>query len=210
MRVRLTDTPRILEPDVVQLSLDQLDRSGAVDAPVPLEDHRHLRTNAEHRVKCCPRILEDDAGDVPAPDRPFGLGLLDEVGAVEHDLSCRSGARRQQAQDRLRGDRLPAAGLPHDTENLTALDGEVDPAHRTVGDLTAIGKLDDQVVYVDQDVAHRLTFRGSNRSLRASPKRLKDKTVRKIARPAKVEIHHDVKICPLPWATINPQSGDGG
>src|SRR6478672_5585446 len=117
----------------------------------------------------------------------------------------------KQAEQREHRDRLPAAALARDAEDLAALDpvvDAVDDRHRPV----RASQL--HLEPVDLEQAHvgsprRRSVRGSKTSRRLSPRKLNASTTVKIARPGNVPIHHHWKYC-VPSATIDPHSAWGG
>ena len=100
-------------------------RLDAPERPVRPERLDQLVADGHHRVERAGGLLEDD-GDAGAANAPhLGLGQGEEVGALEHDATAHgSGDRRKQTHDCQCGQRLPAAALADERENLSC--GEIE------------------------------------------------------------------------------------
>ena len=97
-------------------------------------DHQglfHLGADGHHRVHGGHGLLKDH-GDLPAPKGPDGLpGGLEQVHPPEEDLAgeFRLGVAQQPRQGHG-GDRLAAAGLPHQAQDLPFPHVQGDALHR--------------------------------------------------------------------------------
>ncbi|MPN08060.1 hypothetical protein SDC9_155336 [bioreactor metagenome] len=164
-----------------------------VTTPVAVQDDElaELAADPHRRVQRRHRLLEDHAVGVaaqPGQSTVRGGGDLDD--AVRRtgrrhgqaNAAAHPGGLRQQAEQRQAGDRLARTGLPDQSHPLAVGDAERQPAHH-VG--TAPAEPDPQVVDPHQRLGHRTASRsrGSSRSRRPSPNRLKPSTARPIASP---------------------------
>jgi hypothetical protein len=84
-----------------------------------------LIADGEHGVEGSHRLLEDH-GDPCSAHATHRLGILGEqvLALEEHATGGHPPGRRHQPHDGQRGDALSAAALPHESEDLTAIDGE--------------------------------------------------------------------------------------
>ena len=87
-----------------------------------------LRADRLHRVQGRQGVLEDVAHVVAADIPQMLLGSLEQVHAVEPDLTFDDG-RREQSEDREGGDRLTRTGLAHDSDPLAMTDAEPKAVH---------------------------------------------------------------------------------
>src|SRR5712691_3196253 len=91
----------------------------------------HLVVDGEERVERRHRILEDGRDPPPADPAHLGLALLYQILALELDAAAHdTGARREQADDRVAGRGLAATGFSDEAEGLSGLDREADAVHR--------------------------------------------------------------------------------
>src|SRR6185437_2474423 len=118
---------------------------------------------------------------------------------------------RQQAEQRQRGQGLPAAALAGDSHDLAGVNGERDAINCLL--VTRPGRqLNRQPVDLKQRARHRRTtraVRGSSMSRKASPMKLKASTTVRIARPGNMPTHQLLKFS-APSATMAPHSAMGG
>ena len=85
----------------------------------------------QHRVERRSRLLEDHRDSVAADVAHLLVGLLEQVLAVEDDLTALDHARsRDKAHDRERGHALATARLADDAQDLAAPNVEVDAGDR--------------------------------------------------------------------------------
>ena len=91
-----------------------------------LERLDDLRADRTDRVERVHRALEDDRDVDPAVRAHRRLAAGEDVLAVEEDAARRARARRQQAHDRERRGRLPAARLADEPDPLARLEREAD------------------------------------------------------------------------------------
>lgn len=73
------------------------------------------------RVECCHRLLKDHANAVAAQFAQRCIVLANKFLPVEADAAAGKRVFRQQAHQRHRGDRLPAARLAHQTQGFATL-----------------------------------------------------------------------------------------
>src|SRR5215218_263061 len=135
----------------------------------------------------------------------------EEVLALEQDFAALDDRRlRQDAENRPHQRGLTAAGFADHAEDAPARQRELD----TIQDLRHAFIRPDrkaQVPDLENGRAHRERLRrGSTMSRRPSPSRLKPSTVRKIARPGKVENHQASGRYWRLSEIASPQSGSGG
>ena len=91
---------------------------------VNLQRLHHLLADGQHRVERGHRLLEDHRDVAAAPLAHLLLGEVEQVLPLEQDLALGDAAGfGEQAHDRERGDRLAAAGLAHDGDDLAPVDG---------------------------------------------------------------------------------------
>ena len=147
---------RIREADPVE-HVDRAFRSlGIAHTGVDLERLRDLIPGRVQRRQGRHRLLEDH-GDTAAAKltRPFAVlikrrdvqGRMLVGRIVEQDAAARDARHlRQDAHDRLGGDRLAGAGLAHDRQGLAARDGEGKPVDG-LEDAEIGGDLDRQVTH---------------------------------------------------------------
>src|SRR6185437_1114917 len=118
-----------------------------------------------------------------------------------------------QAQNRRRGHRLAGAGFAHQPEDLARAHGEaraIDRVHVSV-----VGGKAHRDVADGEDGSRRghrtPRMRGSRKSRRLSPIRLKARTISTMARPGNRNSHHSpVTMYCAPSAVIEPHSLCGG
>src|SRR5439155_8035789 len=107
---------------------------------------------------------------------------------------------------------LAAAGFADKAERLAT----IDPERNTLDSSNPAGsvaEIDAQILDFDQRRARhvrRLRDCGSRMSRRPSPSRLRPSTVRKMARPGKIESHGAVLIWSRASDSMLPQLGKGG
>ena len=90
-----------------------------------------LETDRHDRVKGGERVLENHPEVAPTAVAHLGAGEGEQVGSVEvRGAADLVAARREQAHDRERGDRLAAPGLPHQPDGLPWMDVERDAVDR--------------------------------------------------------------------------------
>src|SRR5690606_30411031 len=166
--------------------------------PVELEYLGDLRASTEDGVEGRTGLLEDHRDPVAAQLGHLPLGELGQFLAIEADRSADDPARhRDQSEDGEGGDRLAAAGLTHDAQDLAGVDVDVDPVHRLDHSVPGeevgleVGHLEQVLVgsspgaYGRVVVAHSFRL-GSRASRRPSPSMLKPSTVIMMARPGKI------------------------
>src|SRR5690349_16888437 len=107
--MRVARSPTARDADRLQQLGSSPARGVAFGAAVELESLDDLVADPAHRVQRVHRTLEDDRDVDPAmwPNRRLAAG--EDVFAVEQDTARDAGARREQAHDRERRRRLPAA-----------------------------------------------------------------------------------------------------
>src|SRR5581483_11918444 len=102
---------------------------------------------------------EADLGTADAAELP--LLQLREIPSAEHDAAARHVARRpDQAIDRADGRRLPAPGLPDETDDLAAADLERDAVDR-VDDAAPRLELRGEVLDLEHGVSARARRSGA-------------------------------------------------
>ena len=150
------------------------------------------------RVQRAHRLLEDH-GDLGAAQplhraRAF-LGEVADlaVAGMEQDLAPRDTARgrRDQPHDGEARHRFAGARFADDHQGFAAphLEGYAGHGLDRAG---VAGEFDTEVAHLEERSAHA-PRRGSKWSRKASPRRLKPSTRRKMARPGKVAIHQAVR-----------------
>src|SRR5262249_6015618 len=108
--------------------------------------------------------LKNHADAAPAHPTHVGLAELDQIAALEHNLTGSSAtAARQQSEYRERGDRLAAAALAHDANGFAR--------HHAERDVGENGKPIRTVVERDRQITHRQ--QGFLRGLRAAHARVR-------------------------------------
>jgi hypothetical protein len=127
LRVLGASLPRELSVD---LFYSRIDEFVPVDVKVPREYFDDLRADRYHGVEVRHRILENER-DVGQPCYPdLLLVLLQQILSAEQYLSvehfCVVG---QEARNCQRGNRLAAAALPDEAQNLVSVDGQVDTVY---------------------------------------------------------------------------------
>src|SRR5437868_14543315 len=116
----------------------------------------------------------------------------------------------QDPHDRERGDGFARAALAHDSDHLALRDREADTIERLHDSFTG-AELDREVLDSEEGRLGHVRRRGSIRSRRPSPRRLKQKTAVMRASPGKRAIHHSPDTMnAAPSATMMPHSGVGG
>ncbi len=159
---------------------------------VPAHDLQKLSSDLEDRVQRQIGILRDKP-DLPTAnprvDRP--LVEFEEVHAGEADFArLDPRARRQEPDDRPYDRRFAAAQLADDAQDASPFEREVDMVEDLGDTLVGADRQPQPFDFEDRVGHHRdRRSRGSKRSRRPSPKRLKPSTVIRIARPGKVEYH---------------------
>jgi len=115
LRRRQTDRAEQIERTRLRLTA-----RAALVCPIDLLEHR---ADARDRIEEASRVLEDHR-DLRAADRThLALGEREQVAALEQNLPADDASRRpHEPGDRVRGDRLPRARLPHEPEHLAAND----------------------------------------------------------------------------------------
>ncbi len=141
--------------------VQQLDRALARRAPgetaVQLQHLLELVADGEHRVQRRHRLLEDhrDLGAADVAQLPRRQRR--EVAPAEADLAALVDdrvLRRQESQDRERGDALARARLPDQRDGGVPRDVEGDAAHRVERVVAVEAERDAQVADADQRVRH--------------------------------------------------------
>ncbi len=152
------------------------------------------------------RLLKDDAHVAAAHLLHHGVGGVRDDLTVQADLAGQGRARGRQAQHGQRGHGLARAALADQAEDFAGGDGQADV-------LQDRGLADRQAEVADVEDGHgqrsRRT-RGSNRSRRPSPVRLRPSTVTKMASPGMMASHGAKPIMVWASASIRPQLGAGG
>jgi hypothetical protein len=110
---------RVGDADRLEHCARRLSGFGPAAAAVDRVGLRDLGADGRERVEGGGGLLEDD-GQALAAHAPHGaLRQPREVGSLQSDVaSGQPHARRQQAQERERGQRLSAAGLPDQRQDL--------------------------------------------------------------------------------------------
>ena len=128
---------RARDADEIQQLDGALAGFALVHLEMQLERLGDLPADREHRIQARHGVLEDHR-DVVAADAPDLVVVhLQDVLTVEDDRSFRDPPRglRDEAHERERGDRLPAAGFADEAERLAGLEVErhaVDGVHHAV------------------------------------------------------------------------------
>jgi len=92
-----------------------------------------LTADVEHRVEARHRLLENHADVVAADVAHLAIGEFEQFGSLEADRSGDLAGRfRDQAEDRIRGDRLAAAALADNRQRFTLLHVKGHAIHRTI------------------------------------------------------------------------------
>ena len=208
MRILVQPRAGVLDADQLQEPLRLPPRTTAAEAAMQDQALGHLAADGVQRIERAHRLLEHHC-DAIAPDpAPVVLGPGQQVGAVEADLACHLGTLGQQAHQCERGHRLAAARLSDDPQGLTALECELDPAHRT--GRTGRG-VEDDLEPADLEQAHRLrTSRGSARSRSPSPSRFRPRTDSAIAAPGYTASIGWRKMSVCTSLSMRPHDGVGG
>jgi hypothetical protein len=154
-RERVDLVRRVRDAHLVQ----QLDRAparrGAGEAAVELQHLLELVADGEHRVQRRHRLLEDHRDRRAAHVAQLAPRQAGEIAAAEVDLAARVDdrvLRRQQPEDRERGDALPRAGLADQRDRGVARDVERDAAHRVERVVAVEAERDAQVADAHQRV----------------------------------------------------------
>ena len=185
-------------------------RLGAAGGAVDADGLGHLVADGLQRVQRGHRLLEDHA-DVAAADRAHRAPRRAAAGrAVERRRGRRPGAPcGRRPHDRERGHRLARAALADEAEDLAA-------ARRSRATRSSTGW--PWMASVRSSIARRdgsghartRRRRGSSRSRRPSPIRLRPSTVSTIARPGASASQGAKAIIVWLSASIRPQEGVGG
>ena len=166
-----------------------LPRHALVDA----DDVLDLVADLEHGVERGQRVLEHHGDLAAAEVLHLLVALGQEVLAAVADLAAGDLGLGllQQAEDGEPGDGLAAAGLAHEAEDLAVVHADVDAVQR-LDEAAHAAELQLEAAHPEEFVRHAayLFDRGSRTSRRPSPTRLKASTRIRMARPAKVPIHH--------------------
>ncbi len=184
------------------------------EAGVDREQPRHLPADGDQRVERGARCLGDHR-DLDAADLlQFLLAERREFAAAQHDAARgEASGSADQAQDRCRGHRFARARLAHQPQNLALAHGE---ARAIDGVYVAVVGGEEHRDVADLDDGSRRRhrtprMRGSRKSRRLSPIRLKDSTISTMARPGNRNSHHSpVTMYCAPSAVIEPHSLCGG
>ena len=128
--VRIGTEPlfRFMDADFLKQFEDALPGAGVVHAAVQLQDLADLPLDGVQRVQRRHGLLEDD-GDAVAADRlHVAVGNLQQVLALEEDLTRGMGRHRigKQAQDGQRGDGFSGARFANERDGFAAADAERD------------------------------------------------------------------------------------
>ena len=166
-----------------------------------------LLAHAHKRIQRAHRFLEDHGHGFPAQGADAGIACADYLVAIHGDGAARAHPIGQKPHDGQRSERFAGAGFTNDTELLAGRELEVKRSHKGSG---GPGGGDGQVIYVEQ--AHRADpfRRGSRRSRRASPSRLKPSTVAAMARPGQKACRGAVPRSDWESCSIRPQEAAGG
>src|SRR5262249_15541350 len=128
----------------------------ALDVLVDADRLRHLVADGEERVERRHRVLQDHGDPLAADAAHLRIRLLQEVLALEQDLSAHDpGRRRKQTQEREGEGGLPGARFPDDAERLARIEIErhlVDGAHDTRSPRTH--EVRGKVLDLEQGTAH--------------------------------------------------------
>src|SRR5262245_6237246 len=168
-----------------------------------------LLAHAKDRIERGTGVLEDH-GDVLAADlRQPGLVQCQQVSATKANLTAHAAGRAaDEAEDRLRRQRLAGAGLADEADDFPAADGEADGVDRPKRTVLG-GELHDEIADLEDGLGHRRK-RGSSVSLRPSPRRFKPTIVTMRATPGMVEMWGAMTMKFRPSAIIDPHTGVGG
>ena len=138
-------------------------------------------------------VLEDHADVAAAEAVQGGLAQTGEVRAVEQDSAAAdAGAGGKEGHDGQRREALAGAAFADEADDLAWGDAEVYAAdHVRPGASCAEGDVEAVDLEEGRHVARAaVAWRGSIRSRRPSPSRLKPTTEREMAAPGKTDIHH--------------------
>src|SRR5918993_1040581 len=151
-------------------------------------DVRHLTPDRQKWVEIGHRILEDH-GDLHTTDlAPLRLTeLIKGHGVERHSTAGPLSPLWADAENGTSQNRLTAAALADDAERLALGKGQVDSVQHLQSPIEG-GNIEAVVLNAEQS-GHRPRLRGSRMSRKPSPRRLKPRTVRKMARPGKREYH---------------------
>ena len=169
---------------------------------------RNLATHGVQWVERAHRLLEHHR-DAVAPDAaPVVLGPGQQIDAVEANLAFHPRTLGQQTHQRQRGHRLAAARLADDAEGVPPLERKPDVAHRAGRTVRGV---EDDLEPADVEQAHRLrTSRGSARSRRPSPSRLRPSTDSAMAAPGYTASVGWRKMRVCTSLSMRPHDGVGG
>ena len=200
------------QADPIEQSGGPVPRGGPRQAEVQPQALRDLPTDRPHRIERAHGFLEHHGQGPPTQGAEPFLVRRQQVLAVEQDPAAGGRGLGQQAHDGQRGHRFSAAGLADQTQTLAGLQDEGNPvqnARRTA----RRGDGDGQVLNREQGGhgAYRARRRrGSSRSRKPSPRRLRPSTVRAMARPGKTASRGALNISVWASFSILPQLGRGG
>src|ERR1700736_3712993 len=160
---------------------------------MPAHDFQQLRANFEHRVQRKVGILGEEADTAPADAGiEFVLAERQQVFTVEADRTgFDAGPGRQDADYTPNARRFAAARLADEPKYPAALEQKIDMIENLRGPFVGLYG-EPQTADLDNRIGHQRArrSRGSTRSRKPSPNRLKPSTASRIANPGKVAYHH--------------------
>ena len=122
---------RVADADFLQKLQRPLPRRAVRHAAMDFQDLAHLHLDRMQRIERGHRLLENDGDAVAANVPDLGFRGAQQVLAFKKDLARGvMRARRQQSQDRKRGDRLAGARLAHKRNRFAFLNVERNIAYR--------------------------------------------------------------------------------
>ena len=163
MRVIVEARGRVRDAHLVEQPDRPLARLVLVHVQVAAQGLRDLRADRQRRVQRRHRVLEDHRDLLAADVLELRALELQEVAPLEDRRPVDDApGELDQPHDRKRRHRLAAAGLAHDAEHRSPLDGEghtVDRAH------FALARPEIRVEVVDGQQGHQHALRGARSSL---------------------------------------------
>src|SRR5208282_6031228 len=202
---------RIGDADLRQQLDDSLSGRGGATT-VERDDLADLPLNRVQRIERSHRLLKHHGHGGAAHCPQFAIRHFEHVPAAKENLAGRIACRRlrQEAHDRLGGDRLPRAGFADQGQRAAFLKPERD----AVDDNSALASLregDRQVAHVNEgrDAAHENVFLGSKASRTASPMKMSSESISAVTAKAESPIHGADRL-DLPWSNSSPTEGEPG
>ena len=184
MRVGVKPRRRVGDADAFQQFAGALAGGPFAHPEMLAQGLAHLPPDGQQRVQRGHRLLEHHGDPAAAQSAHLAVAHSQQVGAVEADAAAHRGAFRQQPHHGERRHRLARTALADDAEALAGFERDIDTAQRR-GRTRGRRQPHHQIGNFEQRHQRITARRGSSRSRRPSPSRLRPSTATAIAAPGK-------------------------